>query len=129
MATNQNTIPDSGNYLKLYYATVRQLNTDVELFNLLSETSPDGNERELFRAKALEAARQVDLLTSEHKLYLADPLSIRRPTDEELATAVALTQELAVLAAKHAQAQAVLNIVTNAADDIKKISDAGAAAT
>ena len=124
MATNQDGIHDNGNYLKLYYATVRQLNTDVELFNSLSETSADADERELFRGKALQASRALDLLTSVHNLYLADPLSIRRPTDGELATAVALTQELAMLAAKHAQAQAVVNIFTNAADDIKKISGA-----
>jgi hypothetical protein len=112
----------AGDYMKMYQATVKLLiKTDV-LFNELSKSSLQASDRELYRAKALEASRTLELLRSTLAAFEQGTSLVRRPTDEEIATAQGLAQKLAELAAAHAQAQALVKLVADGVDGFNKVN-------
>jgi hypothetical protein len=118
---SEGTVDD---YMKMYQATVNLLTDSVIAFNSLATRSPLAADRELFRAKALEANREHELLTSKMRAFLKGDSLIRRPTHDEIVTAQGLAQKLADLIAKHAKAEAMVKLVNDAVDKFNSVSDA-----
>jgi len=125
MTTADNSPPFDGggppNYMQRYDDTVDALLESRETFNRLARSSPSSADREQARQMALEAQRTLDLLKSEHQLYIDDPNMVRPPPLEILAVAEALAQRLAQLLHHQERTKAIVNSIAEAAEALKKV--------
>ena len=112
--------------MRVYHATVNLLANAVVLFDSLSKTHPVESDREIFRAKALEATRDLELLSGKLSAVLLGTALVRRPSPTEIATAQSLAQKLADLAATQARAEALVTVVTKGLAAFNRINAAGA---
>lgn len=109
-------------YMKVYNATLKMLAESFALFDSLAESSPDEGDREKFMMKALEAKRAKAMLESKLDAFVEGTSLVRRPSPEEIEAAQGLARRLAELAAAHAQAQALLNIVSDGVEVFNNVT-------
>lgn len=100
-------------YMKVYYATNNLLADAIVQFNTLSRSSPNAADRNLYQLKALDASRKHDLLNSRIHAFIEGTSAVRPPSDEEIAKAQGLIQELATLFARQAHADAIVQLITD----------------
>lgn len=124
VASNTMTREEAEDYMKVYHATVNLLANAVVLFDSLSKTHPREGDRALFRANALEATRELELLSNKLSSVLLGTALVRRPSPTEIATSQSLAQELADLAARQARAEAMVRVVTNGLAAFNRINAA-----
>ena len=122
IASNKLTEEAADDYMMVYHATVKLLADAVVLFNSLSKSSQTTSDRELYKAKALEANRALELLSSQLAAFLQGTSLVRRPSREEIETAQGLAKKLADLAAAHAKAQALVTILTDGVNGFNKVN-------
>lgn len=109
-------------YMKMYDATVEMLEKSIVEFKLLAKRSADDGEREAFMANALEAKREKELLENKLAAFEKGVSLVRRPSPAEIDEAQGLAEKLAKLAAAHAQAQALLDVVNDGVDAFMKVN-------
>lgn len=102
------TAEESLNFLQLYFATVDVLNEAQEKYRRLSVASTTTMGRSEFRAKALEAERDLELLKNQRRAFMDNQMGIHPPSAEVVATTKALAERLAEIVAEDAKAQAIV---------------------
>jgi hypothetical protein len=108
-------------YIDIYNETIKLLSDNVVDFNSLALRSTDPVKRNEFRAKALQASRTLDLLTSKMHAFLLGTSIVRNPTEEELAVAQKLIAELADLQADQKLAEDMADAIVDAKKKLANI--------
>ena len=120
--SNQMTDAEAEDYMRVFHATVNALTNAVVVFDARSRTDPDPSERERYRAAALEANRQLQLVQTKLAAVMSGQAQVRAPTPAEVNTAQGLTQKLAEQLAVQARAAALVKIVSKAFATFAKIN-------
>ncbi|HET9645572.1 MAG TPA: hypothetical protein VFP68_19945 [Burkholderiaceae bacterium] len=111
-------------YLQDYFATVDLISEALGKYDVLATDAQTAASRSLFRAKALEAQRDLELLKNKRRAFLNEEAAIRPPSETTLKEAEARATELAAILAKEANAEAIINLATKGLDAFNKISTA-----
>lgn len=86
-------------YLSVYFATVDLVSEALGKFQILAADATTVSQRSLYRAKALEAERDLELLKNQRRAFLQEEAAIRPPSDrlvtESERRALALAQVMA----------------------------------
>ena len=107
-------------YLDVYFATNDLLTTALAKYERLIIEAKSSADRSLYRAEALNAERELELLRNKRRSFLADEASIKPPSQQTVDKAVALAKTLAETAATQAQGQAIIDIVAKGLDAFAK---------
>jgi len=97
-------------FFQLYFATVDVLTEAQEKFRRLSVEAATTSARSDFRARALEAERDLELLKNQRRAFMDNTLAIRPPSAEVVAHSKALAAELARTAAKENKASTLITL-------------------
>lgn len=97
-------------YTDDYFATMDSANEAAFKFDILAKLANSPSDRSLYRAKALEAQRDVEMLRNQRRAFNAGNGAINPPSDEEVATAVERSKKLADTQAEIASADAILKL-------------------
>lgn len=111
-------------YLDVYFATNDLLTTALAKYERLIIDATSSADRSLYRAEALQAERELEMLRNKRRSFLADEASIKPPSKATVDKAVALAQKLAETAAKQAQGAAVIEMVAKGLEAFAKIQAA-----
>ncbi len=95
-------------YISMYFATVDLVSEALGKFQTLATDATTVSQRSLYRAKALEAERDLELLKNQRRAFLQEEAAIRPPSEAVVAESEGRAQALAVVAAKESMAGAVL---------------------
>lgn len=121
---SQCTADEALRYLQDYFATVDLISEALGKYDVLATDAQTAASRSLFRAKALEAQRDLELLKNKRRAFLNEEAAIRPPSETTLKEAEARATELAAILAKEANAEAIINLATKGLDAFNKISTA-----
>jgi hypothetical protein len=108
-------------YLKDYFATVDIINEALGKYETLAANATSVAGRNDFRALALEADRDLELLKSRRLAFLAGDAEVEPPSQAQVDKAQDLSQKLAKIAAKEAQAKAIIKIATDGLNAFNKL--------
>jgi len=108
-------------YLKDYFATVDIINEALGKYETLAVNATTVADRSNFRALALEADRDLELLKNRRLAFLAGDAKVQPPTQAQVDKAQALSEQLAKIAAKEAQAKAIIKIATDGLNAFNKL--------
>lgn len=108
-------------YLEDYFATDHLLTTAIAKFETLIDDATTAAERSRYRAQALDAQRQVELLRNKLRAFLDDQAPINPPSMATVEKAKKLAEELAKTGAKEAQGEAIIAMVVSGLDAFNKI--------
>lgn len=111
-------------YLKHYFATVDVINEALGKYETLAANATTVAERSKFRALALEADRDLELLKNRRLAFLTEGAEVKPPSQAQVDNAQALSQKLAKIAAKEAQAKAIIKIATDGLNAFNKLHPA-----
>ena len=111
-------------YLKHYFATVDIINEALGKYETLAANATTVAKRSKFRALALEADRDLELLKNRRLAFLTEGAAVRPPSQAVVDNAQALSQKLAKIAAKEAQANAIIKIATDGLNAFNKLHPA-----
>lgn len=114
-------------YMRVFHATVNVLANAVVIYDQASKSRTDANERDRFRLEALNANRELQLITSKLTAFLQGEASVRAPTDAEVQNAQTLAQKLADLAVAQSKFSALVKVTGEAVDAFAKINASAAA--
>jgi len=109
-------------YMRVFHATVNTLTNSMVLFDARSRSDPDLNERGRYRAGALGANRDLQLVQAKLQTFMLGQAMVRAPTAVEVATAQELTEKLAAQLAAQAKATALVKIASKAFVTFSKIN-------
>ena len=115
------TPEESLNYLQMYLATTDLLNAALGKYQVLASDATDISERSLYRAKALEVERDLELLKNQRRAFRDGGASIHPPSAQTVTDAEERTRRLAALQAREAQAQAIIKLATEGLEAFNKI--------
>ena len=108
-------------YLEDYFATDHLLTTAIGKFETLTDDATIAAERNPYRAQAIEAERQVELLRNKLRAFLDNEAAINPPSMETVEKAKRLAEKLGKTAAKEAKGEAIIAMVANGLDAFNKI--------
>jgi len=111
-------------FFQIYFATVDVLTEAQEKFRRLSVESTTTSGRSEFRARALEAERDLELLKNQRRAFMANQLAINPPSAEVVASIKALAADLAKIVAKGAKANAIISLAKQGLDAFNKVTAA-----
>jgi hypothetical protein len=111
-------------FFQLYFATVDVLTEAQEKFRRLSVESITTSGRSEFRARALEAERDLELLKNQRRAFMDSQLAIKPPSADVVASSKALAAELAKTVAKDAKANAIIALTKQGLDAFNKVTAA-----
>ena len=106
------TAEEALRYLSDYFATVDLITEALGKFEVLATDATTASTRSEFRAKALEAQRDLELLKNQRRAFLADEAAIKPPSQKVVDAAVARAKELAEIVADEAKATAIIGLIT-----------------
>jgi hypothetical protein len=109
-------------YIQFYFATVDSLNRALSKFETLERNAVTIAAASKFRALALEADRDLELLKNQRIAFLAGKASISPPTQEQVDDAIALSERIAKLAATAKQADAIIEIAAGVLNAFNELS-------
>lgn len=109
-------------YMRVFHATVNTLTNSVVVLDARSRSDPDPNERGRYRAGALGANRDLQLVQAKLQAFMLGQAMVRAPTAVEVATAQELTEKLATQLAAQARATALVTIASKAFATFLKIN-------
>lgn len=112
------------NYLNHYFATVDTISSALSKYEILATDSTKSSDRSFYRAKALEAERDLELLKNQRRAFLSDQAGINPPSKQAVAEAEQLAAALAKIAAKEAKASAIIELATKAMDVFTQLHQA-----
>jgi hypothetical protein len=108
-------------YLQQYFATVDLIAEALGKYEVLATDAPSAAQRSEFRAKALEAQRDLELLKNQRRAFLADEAAIKPPSEATVDEAEKRTAALAQILAKEANASAIIGLATKGLAAFNKI--------
>lgn len=111
-------------FFQLYFATVDVLTEAHEKFRRLSEEATTTSGRSEFRARALEAERDLELLKNQRRAFLDGKLAINPPSADVVAGSKTLATDLAKIVAKNAKANVIIALATQGLDAFNKATAA-----
>ena len=120
------TAEEALRYLQLYFATVDLVSEALGKFQILAVDATTVSQRSLYRAKALEAERDLELLKNQRRAFLQEEAAIRPPSEATVREAEERAQKLAEVVATEAKAGAVINLVTQGMQVFGKLAKAAA---
>ncbi len=97
-------------FLRLYFATVDLLIDAQEKYQRLAKESTTTSGRSEFRARALEAERDLELMKNQRRAFMNNQLAINPPSAEVVQKTKELAEELTKIMAKEAKAAAIIDI-------------------
>jgi hypothetical protein len=112
---------ESLRYLSHYFATVDVVTEALGKYEVLATDSQTASARSLFRAKALEALRDLELLKNQRRAFLAGEAAIKPPSQSVVDAAVTRAEKLAAILADEAQATSIIQLTTQGLDAFNKI--------
>src|ERR1700738_3650597 len=107
------TADETVRYLKEYFATVDIVNEALGKYDTLATNAITVADRSRFRALALEADRDLELLKNQRLAFLTQDATVQPPSQAEVDKAQGLADELAALVAEESQAKAIIKIATD----------------
>lgn len=114
-------------YIQHYFATIDTLNAALSKFETLERNATTIADRSNFRARALEAQRDIELLKNKRIAFLAGNAAISPPTQSMVEEAAALSEEMAKVRATEKQAQNIIGILGKALDAFSQLNPTSAA--
>lgn len=105
------TPEESLRYLSMYFATVDLVSEALGKFQTLAADATTVSQRSLYRAKALEAERDLELLKNQRRAFLQEEAAIRPPSEAVVEESEGRAQALALVAAKEVKAGSVLALL------------------
>ena len=111
-------------YFKDYFATVDIINEALGKYETLAVNATTVAERSNFRALALEADRDLELLKNRRLAFLTGGAEVSPPSQAQVEKAQELSEKVAKLAAKEAQAKAIIKIATDGLNAFNKLHPA-----
>ena len=115
------TLEEQRLYMDDYFATDHLLTTAIGKFETLTDDATIAAERNPYRAQAIEAERQVELLRNKLRAFLDNEAAINPPSMETVEKAKRLAEKLGKTAAKEAKGEAIIAMVANGLDAFNKI--------
>ena len=112
MTLNECTPDEAMRYLQCYFATVDLVNSALSKYERLAQTAITVMERSRFRALALGAERDLELLTNQRRAFLSGGGAINPPSVLVVEQTRSLAAEVAQIAAEEARASAIIDIAT-----------------
>lgn len=97
-------------YLSVYFATVDLVSEALGKFQILAADATTVSQRSLYRAKALEAERDLELLKNQRRAFLQEEAAIRPPSEAVVLECERRALALAGVAAKEAKATSILRL-------------------
>lgn len=98
-------------YISMYFATVDLVSEALGKFQTLALDATTVSQRSLYRAKALEAERDLELLKNQRRAFLQEEAAIRPPSEAVVAESEKRAEELARVAAKEGKASAIVDLL------------------
>lgn len=111
-------------YVEAYFATVDLIADALYKYDLLASDAPTGALRSYFRARSLEAQRDLELLKNKRRAFLNGTSRIRPPSQAVVDAAVERAERLAEILAEQAQADAIIQLATDGLKAFAKIQAA-----
>lgn len=111
-------------YLQDYFATVDLISEALSKYQILTTDAQTASSRSFFRARALEAERDLELLKNRRRAFLREESAINPPTDEAVKEAEKRASDLAAILAKEKNAQAILDLASKGLAAFNKIQAA-----
>ncbi len=99
-------------YLSVYFATVDLVSEALGKFQILAADATTVSQRSLYRAKALEAERDLELLKNQRRAFLQEEAAIRPPSEAVVAESEKRAGALAKMAAKEIRIGQVVLLLT-----------------
>ena len=90
-------------YLSVYFATVDLVSEALGKFQILAADATTVSQRSLYRAKALETERDLELLKNQRRAFLQEEAAIRPPSEAVVTESEKRAQALAHVVAKEAK--------------------------
>jgi hypothetical protein len=118
---SQCTAEEALRYLQHYFATVDLIAEALGKYEVLATDASTAAARSSFRAQALEAERDLELLKNQRRAFLAEEAAIKPPSDAAVATAEERTASLAEILAKEANSAAIIALATKGLAAFNKI--------
>jgi hypothetical protein len=118
------TAEEALRYLQDYFATVDIINEALQKYETLAANATTVADRSTYRALALEANRDLELLKNRRLAFLSGDAKVQPPTQAQVDKAQALSEQLAKIAAKEAQAKAIIKIATDGLNAFNKLHPA-----
>ena len=111
-------------FIQLYFATVDVLNEALEKYKRLATESTTTSSRSEYRALALEAERDLELLKNQRRAFLDGNKGIDPPSQATVDATKALAARLAKIIAKDAKADAIIAIARQGLEAFNKVTEA-----
>jgi hypothetical protein len=108
-------------YISMYFATVDLVSEALGKFQTLALDATTVSQRSLYRAKALEAERDLELLKNQRRAFLQEEAAIRPPSESLVKESEARAERLAVITAKEAKAASIVTLLDHGLQGFKKL--------
>ena len=95
-------------YISMYFATVDLVSEALGKFQTLATDATTVSQRSLYRAKALEAERDLELLKNQRRAFLQEEAAIRPPSEAVVAESESRAQALALVTASEGKFNSIL---------------------
>jgi hypothetical protein len=99
-------------YLQEYFATIDIVTDALSKYETLAQDAVTAMRRSDFRALALGARRDLELLINQRRAFLRDEASINPPTEAAVREMELRAAHIAKIAATEARASAIVEIAT-----------------
>lgn len=111
-------------YLQDYFAAVDLVGEALGKYELLASDAQTASARSHYRAKSLEAQRDLELLKNKRRAFLNEEGGINPPSKTTVQAAVKLAEDLAKILAKEANASAIIELAAKGLDAFNKVHPA-----
>lgn len=109
-------------YISMYFATVDLVSEALGKFQTFAADAATVSQRSLYRAKALEAERDLELLKkNQRRAFLQEEAAIRPPGEALVVESESRAQALALVAAKEAKAASVLKLLAQGLESFQQL--------
>lgn len=110
-------------YLSVYFATVDLVSEALGKFQILAADATTVSRRSLYRAKALEAERDLELLKNQRRAFLQEEAAISPPSEAVVAESEKRAQALANVAAREVKATSILRLLAEGLEAFSQLHD------
>lgn len=90
-------------------------------FQILAADATTVGQRSLYRAKALEAERDLELLKNQRRAFLQEEAAISPPAEAVVMESARRAQALAQIAAKEAKSAALMKLLSKGLDAFERL--------
>lgn len=106
------TAEEALRYLSVYFATVDLVSEALGKFQILAADATTVSQRSLYRAKALEAERDLELLKNQRRAFLQEEAAIRPPSEAVVLECEKRAEALATVATRESKAGSAAQLLT-----------------